>query len=106
MNQQSLSNHKGPKALIIPIILVVGFIGLIFAANKVPTYAPVQNDWTEPFPAFRIVGNLYYVGSKGLASYSIAHAGRSHSHQQQHGSERADDSHEHRVVRVQVQRRE
>src|SRR6201988_1999160 len=31
-----------------------------------------QDDWTEPFPAFRIAGNLYYVGSKGLASYLIA----------------------------------
>src|SRR6266550_3879201 len=28
-------------------------------------------DWTEPFPPFRIAGNLYYVGSKGLASYLI-----------------------------------
>ena len=28
-------------------------------------------DWTQPFPAFRIAGNLYYVGSKGLASYLI-----------------------------------
>src|ERR1044072_2424133 len=33
--------------------------------------APAQNDWTEPFPAFRIAGNLYYVGSKGLASYLV-----------------------------------
>ncbi len=36
--------------------------------------APAQNDWTEPFPAFRITGNLYYVGSKGLASYLITTA--------------------------------
>ena len=28
-------------------------------------------DWTEPFPPFRIASNLYYVGSKGLASYLI-----------------------------------
>jgi metallo-beta-lactamase class B len=28
-------------------------------------------DWTEPFPPFRIAGNLYYVGSKGLANYLI-----------------------------------
>ncbi len=33
--------------------------------------ANAQNDWTEPFPAFRIAGNLYYVGSKGLANYLI-----------------------------------
>ncbi|MGH9511738.1 MAG: subclass B3 metallo-beta-lactamase [Terriglobales bacterium] len=29
-------------------------------------------DWTEPFPPFHIAGNLYYVGSKGLANYLIA----------------------------------
>jgi metallo-beta-lactamase class B len=28
-------------------------------------------DWTEPFPPFRIAGNFYYVGSKGLANYLI-----------------------------------
>ncbi len=34
--------------------------------------ASAQNaDWTEPFPPFRIAGNLYYVGSKGLANYLI-----------------------------------
>src|SRR5262249_52746975 len=35
--------------------------------------AGAQNttDWTEPFAPFRIAGNLYYVGSKGLASYLI-----------------------------------
>jgi metallo-beta-lactamase class B len=27
--------------------------------------------WTESFPPFRIAGNLYYVGSKGLANYLI-----------------------------------
>lgn len=29
------------------------------------------NDWTQPFPPFRIADNLYYVGSKGLASYLV-----------------------------------
>lgn len=29
-------------------------------------------EWTEPFPPFKIAGNLYYVGSKGLANYLIA----------------------------------
>jgi metallo-beta-lactamase class B len=28
-------------------------------------------DWTEPFPPFRVAGNLYYVGSRGLANYLI-----------------------------------
>jgi metallo-beta-lactamase class B len=34
--------------------------------------AQTPADWTEPFPPFRIAGNLYYVGSKGLANYLIA----------------------------------
>ena len=46
-------------------------VGLIVLANEAPP-PPVQQDWTEPFPAFRIAGDLYYVGSKGLASYLIA----------------------------------
>ena len=35
------------------------------------TTVPANADWTEPFPPFRIAGNLYYVGSKGLANYLI-----------------------------------
>ncbi len=35
------------------------------------TTTPANADWTEPFPPFRIAGNLYYVGSKGLANYLI-----------------------------------
>ncbi len=51
-------------------LLTIGLsimIAVVVAGNG----ARVQNDWTEPFPAFRIAGNLYYVGSRGLASYLI-----------------------------------
>lgn len=51
---------------ILSITLTI-IIALVVAASN----APVQNDWTVPFPAFKIAGNLYYVGSKGLASYLI-----------------------------------
>ncbi len=44
-------------------------LALIFLVGTKETKA--QADWTEPFPAFRIAGNLYYVGSKGLANYLI-----------------------------------
>jgi metallo-beta-lactamase class B len=47
----------------LPIILTVVIVG---------PNAPAQNDWTEPFPAFKIAGNLYYVGSRGLANYLVA----------------------------------
>ncbi len=43
---------------------------LVTLSNPSPAHAQPA-DWTEPFPAFKIAGNLYYVGSKGLASYLI-----------------------------------
>lgn len=42
---------------------------LAFAASLAAAPNP---DWTRPFPSFRIVDNLYYVGSADLASYLIA----------------------------------
>jgi metallo-beta-lactamase class B len=42
---------------------------LVAAAGS--AFAQDNPDWTEPFPPFRIAGNLYYVGSKGLANYLI-----------------------------------
>lgn len=57
------------KPLIIASLLALIFFALAFVGTK---EAKLQADWTEPFPAFRIAGNLYYVGSKGLANYLIA----------------------------------
>ncbi len=45
------------------------FILVLAAAGS--AYAQANPDWTEPFPPFHIAGNLYYVGSKGLASYLV-----------------------------------
>ena len=53
------------------IILIV-ILAVTLTVSVCGGSAPPQNDWTEPFPAFRIADNLYYVGSKGLASYLIA----------------------------------
>jgi metallo-beta-lactamase class B len=49
------------------LILLLVTAGSVFAQAS-PQDSP---DWTEPFPPFRIAGNLYYVGSKGLANYLI-----------------------------------
>jgi len=51
------------------VIVWIVFIFTLLLASA----ASAQNspDWTEPFPPFRIAGNLYYVGSKGLANYLI-----------------------------------
>jgi metallo-beta-lactamase class B len=34
----------------------------------VPAYVA---DWFEPFPAHKVIGNMYYVGSKDLATFLI-----------------------------------
>ena len=36
-----------------------------------PLFAQSNPDWTTPFPPHRMIGNIYYVGSKDLASYLI-----------------------------------
>jgi metallo-beta-lactamase class B len=48
-------------------------LGTLLAVMAFTGNAAAQNDpgWTEPFPPFHIAGNLYYVGSKGLANYLI-----------------------------------
>jgi metallo-beta-lactamase class B len=41
------------------------------AGGASPAPTAQGNDWTTPFPPHRVVGNVYYVGSRGLASYLI-----------------------------------
>src|SRR5512136_692253 len=51
------------------VILAAAFVSAIGFAHNVSAQA--NADWTEPFPPFHIAGNLYYVGSRGLANYLI-----------------------------------
>jgi metallo-beta-lactamase class B len=45
---------------------------LLIAALLTPRVASAQNDaWTRPFPPFRMIGNIYWVGSYDLSSYLI-----------------------------------
>jgi len=45
------------------LILTLAFAGV--------SQAQGNPEWTEPFPPHRVIDNIYYVGSKGLASYLI-----------------------------------
>ena len=45
---------------------------LLLAARTAPVAGAIDPDWTTPVKPFRIVGNLYYVGSRDLAAYLIA----------------------------------
>jgi metallo-beta-lactamase class B len=50
------------------LMLAGAFVMVIGSAITLRAQA---NDWTEPYPPFKIAGNLYYVGSRGLANYLI-----------------------------------
>jgi len=63
INLSTLRN-KGFRRLLASLVIL-----LATPADSV--FAQGNAEWTEPFPAFRIAGNLYYVGSKGLANYLI-----------------------------------
>ena len=45
--------------------------GFLALATFAPLLAQNDPDWTKPFPPHLIAGNIYYVGSKALASYLI-----------------------------------
>ena len=46
------------------VLVILGFCWSGLASHG-------QSDWHEPFPPHRIADNLYYVGSRGLASYLV-----------------------------------
>jgi metallo-beta-lactamase class B len=50
--------------------LRVFFIAVIAGLSSAPCCA-FPSDWTTPISPFRISGNLYYVGSRDLASYLV-----------------------------------
>jgi metallo-beta-lactamase class B len=44
-------------------------MSILLAAGTLKAQNPAE--WTEPFPAHKVAGNIYYVGSKGLAAFLI-----------------------------------
>ena len=46
-------------------------LGIAPFALAVAVATVAQVDWFGEFPAHRVIGNVYYVGSKDLASYLI-----------------------------------
>src|SRR5258708_39300659 len=52
-------------------ISIVSLTLILALAGTGSMFAQANPEWTESFPPFRTAGNLYYVGSKGLANYLI-----------------------------------
>ena len=54
------------------ILRLTLFLALSATALAQPPNAASQNvDWTRPFPPFRMIGNIYWVGSYDLSTYLI-----------------------------------
>ena len=51
--------------------LLVAFVVFLSGARSSESFAQNPPEWTQPIAPFKIAGNLYYVGSKALASYLI-----------------------------------
>jgi metallo-beta-lactamase class B len=64
-------DHVKSKCLLTAVVILSAFAtGAAFAQQRVKL--PITNpEWEEPFPGFKIVGNLYYVGTYDLGCYLI-----------------------------------
>ena len=56
-------------------IALIALVAAVGTSAPRDLHAQFPADWTEPFPPFKIAGNLYYIGSKGLASYLMTGTG-------------------------------
>lgn len=50
----------------------LAIVGVIAVAN--PAQTQETPDWTRPFPPFKMVGNVYWVGTYDLSTYLITTA--------------------------------
>jgi len=73
-----MKTNAGSTVLLLGLIFLLGCDGAARGQSGAPpqnsaavAVAPANADWTVPFPGHRVMGNVYYVGSKGLASYLI-----------------------------------
>ncbi len=55
---------------ILPTTALLLIFGVLISAY-VPVAIPQNEEWTRPFPPFRMIGNIYWVGSYDLSSYLI-----------------------------------
>ncbi len=61
------------KCLLRNIVLaaILSLTSLTLKAQKIQEPKTTNAEWSQPYPPFRIAGNLYYVGTHDLACYLI-----------------------------------
>ncbi|MFN0107776.1 MAG: metallo-beta-lactamase, partial [Blastocatellia bacterium] len=62
------------------LLFAAAFLSLAFVSLPAQTQKPSDQkvafaDWNQPFKPFRIIGNIYYVGTNNLACYLITSPG-------------------------------
>ena len=60
-----MNGRKFPRLLMVVFLFVLPMIG------QTNAFTQANSTWVKPFPAFKIAGNLYYVGSQDLAAYLV-----------------------------------
>jgi metallo-beta-lactamase class B len=69
-----MSEHKAAAILALASVLAAAKLSAQAtpASNSsASAFAQASADWLDPFPAHHVIGNVYYVGSKGLAAFLI-----------------------------------
>ena len=59
---------RKPLYLLIAVVVICSCAG----ANTGSSQHAQNFDWNQPFKPFRIIGNIYYVGTRTLTSFLIA----------------------------------
>ena len=59
------------KLAVALLLVFISFVSTIPVSAQKNPFTTSNPSWVQPFPPFKIAGNLYYVGSQDLAAYLI-----------------------------------
>jgi len=59
------------QSLTLVLFFILTLVSALTVSAQKNTFTTSNPSWVRPFPAFKIAGNLYYVGSQDLAAYLI-----------------------------------
>lgn len=66
---------KRNRILFCAAMLIASFVFLPVRTQNLSDQNSLLREWNQPFKPFRIIGNIYYVGTNNLACYLIATPG-------------------------------
>lgn len=64
-------DRRLPPSRLLTLLLVVAVLAFGVVLSPRTSAAQADPSWSQPFPAYRVIGNIYYVGTRGLAVYLI-----------------------------------